>query len=115
LPAGQAAQKEAPLALNLPAAQDWQQEELVAHVLNVPAAQLVHAAALALLHAPEEHTTHEELVVAPCVPLNLPAEQAVQEVLPAALQLPSAQHVPAPALEKLPLLQTLQADAPAPE
>jgi hypothetical protein len=64
---------------------------------------------------PAEHNVHDELVVAPCVSLNLPAVHAVQEVLPAALQLPSAQHVPAPALEYKPLPQATQADAPAPE
>ncbi len=48
----------------------------MAHVLNVPAAHLVQAAALALLHAPE---AQEEQVVAP-LPLKVPAAQAVQDV-----------------------------------
>ena len=46
------------------------------HVLNVPAAQLVQAAALALLHAPE---AQEEQAVAP-LPLKVPAAQAAQDV-----------------------------------
>ncbi len=64
---------------------------------------------------PAGHEAHCEALVAPCVSLYLPAAHAVQEVFPAALQLPSAQHVPAAALENKPLPQTLQADAPAPE
>jgi len=34
---------------------------------------------------PAEHNVHDELVVAPCVSLNLPAAQLVQEGAPAAL------------------------------
>jgi hypothetical protein len=64
---------------------------------------------------PAGHEAHCEALVAPCVSLYLPAAHAVQEEFPAALQLPRAQHVPAPALENKPTSQATQADAPAPE
>ena len=50
MPAAQAVQEGAPLPpLNLPAAQAWQQEEPVAHALNLPAAHAVQDAAPSML------------------------------------------------------------------
>ena len=117
-PAGQAVHVEeevAPtVALKVPAAQGTQAVARVTldHVL---AAHGVQAAAPAPLKVPTAHEVHCEALVAPCVPLKLPAAHSAQELFPAALQLPRAQHVPAPALENKPLPQAAQADAPAPE
>ena len=107
----------------MPAGQKWPpgqawQAAAPGPFAKVPAAQMVHDVAPPALELPAPHGRHAALellpgaalkrpaaqrrqaeeLAAPCVALKVPAGHAAQAVLEGALQKPSGQHAPAPAL-----------------
>ncbi len=115
VPAGQVAaekaQDGAPATLNAPTPQEAQALGTLPPALGlyVPAAQLAQVAWPSLCwNLPGAQAAHADKLVAPCALLEVPAGQALQVALPVALQEPTAQQAPAPALLKLP---TGQGDA----
>ena len=90
-------------------------QEAAASPLEVPGSQSRHAAAPLALYLPPGQLKHALMLLAPGVVLYLPASQGKHWVVPAELQLPTAQHTPAPALLKTPEAQAwhvVAAEAP---